>query len=136
MKGKGRVARYKVGPRAGTPRTTHHDVARVPLSAPSHHFEPEPPFRIPSNLLQPLECLFRRRKDWNANRDELRDNRKRARKSRKFERVKIESFFFCPTFLMPRNAKQRRGNCHNPIFTPRIFSGFDMQNEAARTKPA
>jgi hypothetical protein len=26
--------------------------------------------------------------------------------------------------------------CYNPIFTPRIFSGVDTQNETARTKPA
>ena len=25
--------------------------------------------------------------------------------------------------------------CHNPIFTPRIFSGVGMKNEAARTEP-
>ena len=28
----------------------------------------------------------------------------------------------------------RRG-CHNPIFTPGIFSGVGTQNKAARTKP-
>ena len=39
-------------------------------------------------------------------------------------------------FLVPRNAKQSRGNCHNPIFTHGIFSGVGTQNEAARTKPA
>jgi hypothetical protein len=26
--------------------------------------------------------------------------------------------------------------CHNPIFTPGIFSGVGAQNETARTKPA
>ena len=47
---------------------------------------------------------------------------------------KIESFIFCSAFLVPRNAKQRRGNCHNPIFTPEIFSGVDTQNEVVRTE--
>ena len=35
---------------------------------------------------------------------------------------------------MPRNAKQRRANCYNPIFTPGIFSGVDTWNEAAQNK--
>jgi hypothetical protein len=26
--------------------------------------------------------------------------------------------------------------CHNPIFTPRIFSGVGTQNEAAQAEPA
>jgi hypothetical protein len=34
--------------------------------------------------------------------------------------------FFCPTKLLMR--------CHNPIFTPGIFSGVGTQNEAARIK--
>uniref|UniRef100_A0A2N9HU35 Uncharacterized protein n=1 Tax=Fagus sylvatica TaxID=28930 RepID=A0A2N9HU35_FAGSY len=35
----------------------------------------ESPFRILSDLLQPLECPFGPRKNWHTNRDELRDNR-------------------------------------------------------------
>jgi hypothetical protein len=66
---------------------------------------------------------FWRPEDWHANLDELRDNRKWAQKPRKSERAKIKSFILYPTFLVPRNAKQRRGNCHNPIFSPGIFSG-------------
>jgi hypothetical protein len=92
--------------------------------------------RIPTDLLQTLEYPFGPRKDWHANRDKLRDSRRRTRKPRKSERAKIESFILCPTFLVPRNAKQRRGNCHNPIFTPGIFSGVGTQNEAAQTKSA
>jgi hypothetical protein len=93
-------------------------------------------FRIPTDLLQTLEYPFGPRKDWHANRDKLRDSRRRTRKPRKSERAKIESFILCPTFPVPRNAKQRRGNCHNPIFTHGIFSGVGTQNEAARTKSA
>jgi hypothetical protein len=96
----------------------------------------EPSFCIPYDLLQALECPFGHQKDWHANRDELRGNRNRVRKPRKFEQAKIESFVLYPTFLVPRNAKQRRGNCHNPIFTHGIFSGVGTQNETARTKPA
>ncbi len=66
---------------------------------------------------QPLECPFAPWKDRHANRDELRGNRRRTQKPRKFERAKIELFILCPAFLVPNNAKQRRGNCHNPIFT-------------------
>uniref|UniRef100_A0A2N9HZR2 Uncharacterized protein n=1 Tax=Fagus sylvatica TaxID=28930 RepID=A0A2N9HZR2_FAGSY len=47
------------------------------------------------------------------------------------ERAKIESFILCPTSLVPRSAKQRRGNCHNPIFTHGIFSGVGTQNGTA-----
>jgi hypothetical protein len=97
---------------------------------------PESSFRIPTDLLQTLEYPFGLRKDWHANRDKLRDSRRRTRKPRKSERAKIESFILCPTFLVPRNAKQRRGNCHNPIFTPGIFSGVGTQNETTRTKSA
>jgi hypothetical protein len=61
---------------------------------------------------------------------------KTGMKTEKIPAGKIESFILCPTFLVPRNAKQRRGNCHNPIFTPGIFSGVSTQNEAARTKSA
>jgi hypothetical protein len=32
--------------------------------------------------------------------------------------------------FVPNNSKQIRGNCHNPIFIPEIFSGIGMQNEA------
>ena len=94
-----------------------------------------PPY-IPPNPSRPSECPFGPQKDWHANRDELRSSRRRARKPRKSERAKIESFVLCPTFLVPRNAKQRRGNYHNLIFTHGIFSGVGMQNETARTKPA
>jgi hypothetical protein len=97
---------------------------------------PESSSRIPTDLLQALECPFGLRKDWHANRDKLRDSRRSTRRPRKSERAKIESFILCPTFLVPRNAEQRRGNCHNPIFTPGIFSGVGTQNEAARTKLA
>jgi hypothetical protein len=97
---------------------------------------PELSFRIPTDLLQALEYPFGLRKDWHANRDKLRDSRRRTWKPRKSERAKIESFILCPTFLVPRNAEQRRGNCHNPIFTPGIFSSVGTQNEATRTKSA
>jgi hypothetical protein len=97
---------------------------------------PESSFRIPTDLLQALECPFGLRKDWHANRDKLRDSRRSTQRPRKSERAKIESFILCPTFLVPRNAEQRRGNCHNPIFTPGIFPGIGAQNGTARTEPA
>jgi hypothetical protein len=122
--------------------TRHHHAPRVMITREfppprqtefsSHNLS----LRIPSDLLQTLECLFGPRKDWHANRDEMRSNHRRARKPRKFERAKIESFVLCPTFLVPRNAKQKRGNCHNPIFTHGIFSSVNTQNETARTQPA
>ena len=95
--------------------------ARGIITCQSDFSSHEPLPRSPSDLLQPLECPFRPRKEWHVNRDEPHGNRNQVREPRKSERVKIESFVLCPTFLVPRNAKQRRGNCHNPIFTLRIF---------------
>uniref|UniRef100_A0A2N9EG70 Uncharacterized protein n=1 Tax=Fagus sylvatica TaxID=28930 RepID=A0A2N9EG70_FAGSY len=99
---------------------TTREFPKLPRFAISSH---ELSFRIPTDLLQTLECPFGPRKDWHANQDELRSNRRRTRKPRKSERAKIESFILCPTFLVPRNAEQRRGNCHNPIFTHGDFLG-------------
>ena len=143
MRAKGRAACFKVGPRAPSSRAARDDHARrvmITRQSPpprqadlsSHELPP----RTSSNPSRPSECLFGPRKDWHANRDELRSNRNQARKPRKSERAKIESFILCPTFLASRNAKQRRGNCHNPIFTHRIFSGVGTQNGTTRTEPA
>uniref|UniRef100_A0A2N9HV43 Uncharacterized protein n=1 Tax=Fagus sylvatica TaxID=28930 RepID=A0A2N9HV43_FAGSY len=112
---------------------TTREFPKLPRFAISSH---ELSFRIPTDLLQTLECPFGPRKDWHANQDELRSNRRRTRKPRKSERAKIESFILCPTFLVPRNAEQRRGNCHNPIFTHEIFSGVGTQNGTTQTEPA
>ena len=49
---------------------------------------------------------------------------------------KLSHFILCSAFLVPRNSKQRKGNCHNPIFIPGIFSGVGTQNEVTRTKPS
>jgi hypothetical protein len=127
MRLKGHAARFKVGPRAASSCSITHESPASRQSTPSSH---EPPFHTPFDPPQPLECLLGSRKDWHVNRDKLCDNRKQTRKPRKSERTKIESFILCLTFLVPRNAKQRMGNCHNPIFTPRIFSGVSTQNEA------
>jgi hypothetical protein len=97
---------------------------------------PKLSFHIPTDLLQTLEYPFGPRKDWHANRDKLRDGRRRTRKPRKSERAKIGPFILCPTFLVPRNAEQRRGNCHNPIFSHGILSGVGAQNGTARAEPA
>ena len=53
-------------------------------------------------------------------------------KNRKSGQAKIKSFLLCQTLFMPNNAKQKRGYCHNPIFTPGIFSNIGRQNEATR----
>ena len=126
MRAKRRAAHFKVGPRAPSSRAAR----QVDLSS------PKLPPRIPPDPSQPSECPFGLQKDWHANRDEPHSNCRRAQKPRKSERAKIESFVLYLTFLVPRNAKQRRGNCHNPIFTSVIFSGVSTQNETARTKPA
>ena len=133
---KSRAARIK------RKRARHHHAPRCmmprefPATRQSDSSSHEPLPRTPSDLLQPLECQFRPRKDWHANRDKPHGNRNKVQERRKSERVKIESFVLCPTFLVPRNSKHRRGNCHNPIFTSGIFSGVSTQNETARTKPA
>jgi hypothetical protein len=99
---------------------------------------PESSFRIPTDLLQALECPFGLRKDLHANRDKLRDSRRSTRRPRKSERAKIESFILCPTFLVPRNAEQRRGNCHTPFLPPgfsRVSARKTRQPEPSRPVP-
>ena len=119
MRAKRRLARFKVGPRAPSSRAARDRFPPPRQAVLSSH---ELPPRTSFNPSRPSECPFGPRKDWHANRDKLRRNRNQAGKPRKSERAKIESFILCPTFLVPRNVKQRRGNCHNPIFTHRIFS--------------
>uniref|UniRef100_A0A2N9FYA0 Uncharacterized protein n=1 Tax=Fagus sylvatica TaxID=28930 RepID=A0A2N9FYA0_FAGSY len=52
MKGKGRAGPEVVGPRAGPSCAAHDGHARVPKTAPFHHFKPQIVFRIPTDLLQ------------------------------------------------------------------------------------
>uniref|UniRef100_A0A2N9GDV5 Uncharacterized protein n=1 Tax=Fagus sylvatica TaxID=28930 RepID=A0A2N9GDV5_FAGSY len=94
-----------------------------PATCQSDFSSHEPPPRTPSDPPRPLACPFGPWKDWHVNRGKLYDYRRRVRRPGKSERAKIESFILCPTSLVPRNAKQRRGNCHNPIFTHGIFPG-------------
>ena len=117
MKKKGRAVSLKVGPHVVPSRAACHDATRVSIFALNHHLEPRVTFSYPVQSSSTPGISFGGQKDWHANRDELHDNCK-ARESRKFEKAKIESFILCPTFLVPRNAKQRRDNYHNPIFTP------------------
>ncbi len=113
-----------MGPRARSPTRGHFFYHMDALSC-------VPFFPNWFDPLWPLGCL-RADTGWYINWGGLRNSREWARKSRKSERAKIESFILCPAFLMPNNAKQGRSNCHNPIFTPGIFSDVGMQNEAAR----
>jgi hypothetical protein len=136
MKGKGRASFEEVGPRAGPSRAARDGHARVPKFAPFHHFEPWTVFSHPDrsspNPGMPIwipEGLARKprrttQQPWESAETE------------KIRGGKIESFILCPTFLVPRNAEQRRGNCHNPIFTHGIFSGVGMQNGTAWTELA
>ena len=143
MRAKGCAARFKVGPRAPSSRAARDDHAprvmitcRSPPPRQTDLSSHELPPRTSSNPSRPSESPFGPQEDWHANRDELRSSRNQPRKPRKSERAKIESFILCPTFLVPRNAKQRRGNSHNPIFIYKIFSGVGTQNGTARTEPA
>ena len=63
--------------------------------------------------------------DWqhHINRENFKRYCKLAMGLQKSDWIKIESLFLCPTFCVPRNIIQRRGNYYNPIFTLRIFSG-------------
>ena len=140
---KSRAARIKKETRAASSRAArHHHAPRgimpreFPATRQSDFSSHEPLPRTPSDLLQPLECPLGPRMDWHANRDDPHSNRNRSQKLRKSKRAKIESFILCPTLLVPRNAKQREGNCHNPIFTHGIFSGVGTQNRTARTELA
>jgi hypothetical protein len=130
MRAKGRAASFKVGPSAPSSRAGLHLRAKRPFRATNHLPTP------PSIILNLWNVHLDPRSNQHANRDKLRGNRKRTRKPRKSERAKIESFILCPMFLVPRNAKQRRGNCHNPIFTHGIFSGAGTQGGATRIQPA
>jgi hypothetical protein len=135
MRAKGRAASFKVGPSAPSSRAARNDHAPVSTSAPNGPFEPPITSPTPRSIILNLwNVHLDPRRDRHANRDELRSNRKRTRKPRKSERAKIELFILCPTFLVPRNAKQRRGNCHNPIFTHRIFSSVGTHGGATRTQ--
>jgi hypothetical protein len=136
MRAKGRAASFKVGPRAPLSRAVRDDHAPVSTSAPNGPFEP--PIASPhlvrsfstfgisiwtlggTGTQTEMNCAATVREHGN------RENPKRA---------KIESFILCPMFLVPRNAKQRRGNCHNPIFTHGIFSGAGTQGGATRIQP-
>ena len=53
-----------------------------PNTRPAAFSSHNPPFRIPTDLLQALGCPFGPQKDWHVNRDELRDCRKEAEKIR------------------------------------------------------
>jgi hypothetical protein len=136
MRAKGRAACFKVGLSAPSSRAARDGHAPAPTSMPNGPFEPRTASPHLVRSFSTLGMSIWTRKDQHANRDELHSNRRRTRKPRKSERAKIESFILCPTFLVPRNAKQRRGNCHNPIFTHEILSGVGTQNGTARTEPA
>ena len=43
-------------------------------------------------------------------------------------RSKWNNSILCLTLHVPRNISQRRGKCHNPILTLRIFPGFHHTN--------
>uniref|UniRef100_A0A2N9G6E5 Uncharacterized protein n=1 Tax=Fagus sylvatica TaxID=28930 RepID=A0A2N9G6E5_FAGSY len=96
MKGKGRAGPEVVGPRAGPSCAAHDGHARVPKTAPFHHFKPRIVFSHPDRSSPNPGIPI-----WTP--EGL------ARKPRQ-------------TARQP-NAEQRRGNCHNPIFTPRDFLG-------------
>ena len=63
------------------------------LSAFSSH---DPPFRIPADLLQALECPFGPQKDRHANRDKLFECRKEAEKIRADKNRVIYSLYDVP----------------------------------------
>ena len=44
-------------------------------------------------------------------------------------RLKRSNSILCLTRHVPQNILQRRGNCHNPIFTLKIFLGFRHANQ-------
>uniref|UniRef100_A0A2N9EJQ4 Uncharacterized protein n=1 Tax=Fagus sylvatica TaxID=28930 RepID=A0A2N9EJQ4_FAGSY len=130
MRAKGRAASFKVGPRAPSSRAARDDHAPVSTSAPNGPFEP--PIASP-HLVRSFSTfgisIWTRRTGTQTETNCAATVREHGNRENP-ERAKIESFILCPTFLVPRNAKQRRGNCHNPIFTPGIFSGVGTQNEA------
>ena len=130
MKGKGCAARFKVGPRAPSSRASLHLRAKPTLRATNYLLVSFSILLNPRNVhLDPERTGMQTEMNCATTVSES-GNRENPNGQ------KIESFILCLMFLVPRNAKQRRGNCHNPIFTHGIFSGVDTQNEAARTKPA
>ena len=136
MRAKRRAAHFKVGPSAPSSRAARDDHASVSTSAPNGPLEPRTASPHLVRSFSTLGMSIWTLEGLACKPSELRSNRRRTRKPRKSERAKIESFILCSTFLVPRNDKQRRGNCHNPIFTHRIFSGVGTQNETTRAKPA
>ena len=124
-----------MGPRTAPSHAARGEATWVCFSCRSPTSCHAPPFHTPSNLLWPWNACLEAKKigtqteancATTVNGHENRENPSEQKSSH---------FILCPTFLVPRNAKQRRGNCHNPIFTPGIFSGVNTQNEVARTQP-
>ena len=130
MRAKGRAACFKLGPRAPSSRASPHLHAKPTFRATNCLPAPRPILLDPQNVhLGPGRTGTQTETNYAA---AVTNHGNRENPSGQ----KIESFILCPTFLVPRNAKQRKGNCHNPIFTHGIFSGVGTQNGTARTKPA
>ena len=111
MEKKGRVACYMVGPRAGSSRAAPRGIMPHEFSDPRQNvtLSLEPPFCIPSDHIRPLERLFGPLKDRHVNRDELRDNHKRAQRPRKFEWAKNQVIYSLSDVPCAKERQTKKG---------------------------
>ncbi len=93
---------------------------------------PELSFRIPTDLLQALEYPFGLRKDWHANRDKLRESRRRTRKPRKSERAKKSSHLFFVRHSLCQGTPNKEGAT---VITPFLPPGFSRVSARKTRQP-
>uniref|UniRef100_A0A2N9I0W0 Uncharacterized protein n=1 Tax=Fagus sylvatica TaxID=28930 RepID=A0A2N9I0W0_FAGSY len=124
MRAKGRAASFKVGPRAPSSRAARDDHAPVSTSAPNGPFEP--PITSP-HLVRSFSTFGM--SIWTLGGTDTQTETNCAATVREHGNrenpsgQKSSHLFFVRRSLCQGNAKQRRGNCHNPIFTHRDFLG-------------
>jgi hypothetical protein len=99
---------------------------------------PESSFRIPTDLLQALECPFGLRKDWHANRDKLRDSRRRTRNRENPSGQKSSHLFFVRRSLCQETPNKEGATVITPFLPPgfsRVSVRKTRQPEPSRSDP-
>jgi hypothetical protein len=102
---------------------------------PSSH---ELPPRIPSDPPQPSECPFGPRKDWHANRDELRNNRSEHENRENPSGQKSSHLFFVRRSLCQETPNKEGATVITPFLPPgfsRISACKTRQPEPSRPDP-
>uniref|UniRef100_A0A2N9GT46 Uncharacterized protein n=1 Tax=Fagus sylvatica TaxID=28930 RepID=A0A2N9GT46_FAGSY len=137
MKGKGRAGPEVVGPRAGPSCAAHDGHARVPKTAPFHHFKPRIVFSHPDRSSPspgiPIWTPGRTGTQTETNCATAvgeRGNRENP------SGQKSSHLFFVQRSLCQEMPNKEGATVITPFLPTGIFSGVGTQNEAARTKSA